>query len=86
MKANMPSKPSLDVISNWSTPPLHAILYANLKCNTLFQKNGNLNRHALTSMQTKNEIKKHETTLLSYLDKASLFKVKKVREGKGNKI
>ena len=34
-------------------------------------------------MQTNNQNEKHEATLLACLDKALLFKGKKVREGKG---
>jgi len=42
MKAIMPKDSSLEGISNHSTPPLHAILYANI--------NANINA---TPMQTK---------------------------------
>ena len=85
MKAILPEI-SLEVISNHSTLSLHVILYANLnatKCKTLIQTKRILNLYALPSTQIKNQNKKHETNLTPCLDKALLFKGKKVRERKG---
>jgi len=81
--------PSKNIIGDY-LKSIHTIPTCNpickSKCNTPLQKKGNLKLYALTSMQTKNQNEKHETTLPIRLDKALLFKVKKVRGGKGSKI
>ena len=49
------------------------------------QTKRHLKLYALACMQANNQNKKHEATLPPCLNKALLFKGKKVREGKGNK-
>jgi len=74
MKASVPSKN----IIRGHLKPIHTItlykLYANLKCNTPLEKKGNVNLHALTSMQTKNQNRKHKTAFPACFDKTLLFK------------
>jgi len=63
IKAILTKESSLEGISNQSTSSRQTPRIAHLKCNAPLQKKGNLKLHALTSMQTKNQNEKHETTL-----------------------